>query len=257
MATAITSAWALLAVVLFAQAFVRLRRRGRVDHAGWDRALLFLAGLALVVGAVVPPLDEAAEERLSAHMLQHVLLADAGPALLLVALRGPLVFFLLPGAILAALARLRALRAFMRVLLRPKVSFVVWAAVIAAWHYPAAYEYALAHPGVHALEHATFLVAGFLVWTQLVDPARRGALTITGRIALAVALFAAGQILADVLIFSFEPLYGIYGDEGDQQLGGLVMMTEQALTLGTCVAFLLRAQRRGMVRPEAEHARAP
>jgi cytochrome c oxidase assembly factor CtaG len=201
-------------------------------------------GLALVVGALVPPLEEAAEERLSAHMLQHVLIADAGPALILVALRGPLVFFLIPGEVLAPLARLRALRAFLRFLLHTRVSFALWAVVIAVWHYPPAYEYALAHPAAHVLEHASFIAAGLLVWTQLVDPARRGELRIAGRLALAAALFVAGQILADILIFSFEPLYGVYGDEGDQQLAGLVMMTEQALTLGTCVAFLLRAQRR-------------
>ena len=37
-----------LAAVRFAQAFVRLRRR-RPDHAPWSRALLFAAGLALLV----------------------------------------------------------------------------------------------------------------------------------------------------------------------------------------------------------------
>jgi cytochrome c oxidase assembly factor CtaG len=213
-------------------------------------------GLALVVGALVPPLEEAAEERLSAHMLQHVLIADAGPALILVALRGPLVFFLIPGEALASLARLAGLRAFLRFLLRPRVSFALWAVVIAMWHYPPAYEYALAHPAAHVLEHASFIAAGFLVWTQLVDPARRGELRIAGRIALAAALFASGQILADVLIFSFEPLYGVYGDEADQRLAGLVMMAEQAVTLGTCVAFLVRAQRRDVVRREAEQTRA-
>lgn len=251
MATLLVAAWTLLAAVLFAQAFTRLRRRGRTDHAGWDRPLLFLAGLALVVGALVPPLEEAAEERLSAHMLQHVLLADSGPALLLVAVRGPLVVFLLPGAILGPLARFQPLRAFSRFLLRPGVSFAVWAAVIAAWHYPAAYEYALEHEPVHALEHASFLAAGLLVWTQLVDPARRGELRIAGRLALAAALFAAGQILADVLIFSFEPLYGVYGDEADQRLAGVVMMLEQALTLGTCAALLVWAQHQEVVRREA------
>ncbi|HJW68820.1 MAG TPA: hypothetical protein VJ829_05640, partial [Candidatus Binatia bacterium] len=39
---------AALAAVLFAQAFVRLRRR-RPDHAPWSRAVLFAAGLALLV----------------------------------------------------------------------------------------------------------------------------------------------------------------------------------------------------------------
>ncbi len=252
----VTAAWGLVALILFAQAFVRLRRRGRADHAGWDRALLFPAGLALVFGALVSPLEEAAGERLSAHMLQHVLIADAGPALILVALRGPLVFFLIPSEVLAPLARLGVVRAFLRFLLRPRVSFAFWGVVMAVWHYPPAYELALADPVAHALEHASLFAAGLLVWAQLVDPARRGKLRIPGRLALAAALFASGQILADVLIFSFEPLYGVYGDEGDQQLAGLVMMSVQALTLGTCVALLLRAQRREVGRREAEQVRA-
>jgi putative membrane protein len=216
---------------------VRLRRRGRV---AWDRAGLFAAGLALIAVALVSPLEEAAEERLSAHMLQHVLVGDAAPALLLVAVRGPLLFFLLPPGLLRPLARLRPLRVVLAFLGRPRAAFGVWALVMATWHVPAAYELALRHEAVHVLEHATFVIAGLVVWTQLVDPARRGELGIRGRLALAAALFASGQILADVLIFSFEPLYGVYGDEGDQQLAGLVMMAEQALTLGVFAAITLR-----------------
>ena len=49
-----------------------------------------------------------------------------------------------------------------------------------------------------------------------------------------------------MLVFSFTPLYpfyhGAYGISAltDQQLAGIVMMVEQLLTLGTCVALLLR-----------------
>src|SRR5436305_822481 len=37
----------LVALGLFGQAFWRLRQRGRTDHAGWDRAALFVLALAL------------------------------------------------------------------------------------------------------------------------------------------------------------------------------------------------------------------
>ena len=59
-------------------------------------------------------------------------------------------------------------------------------------------------------------------------------------------MFGAGQILTDVLVFSFTPLYpyyhGAYGLSAlaDQQISGIVMMGEQLLTLGLCVALLLR-----------------
>ncbi len=245
-----------LAFALFAQAFVRLRRRGRADHAPWSRPALFALALALLVLALLSPLDAVGEEYLlSGHMLQHVLVGDAAPALLLVALRGPLALFLLPAPVLGRLARLRPLRVALGFLLRPGASFAAWAAVFGAWHVPAAYQYVLTRQTAHDLEHATFLAAGLLVWAQLVDPARRGALSIAGRVRFAVALFAAGLVLADVLIFSFEPLYGAYAaqDErllglsplADQRLAGIVMMAEQTLTLGTCGAVLLRAYQRG------------
>ena len=51
------------------------------------------------------------------------------------------------------------------------------------------------------------------------DPARREELRRSGRIALAVALFACGQILSDVLIFSFDPLYPAYAGQDERLLG--------------------------------------
>src|SRR5215218_11031906 len=108
---------AVVAAVLFAQAFVRLRGR-RPDHAPWSRAALFAAGLALVVLPLVSPLDHIGdEELLSAHMLQHVLIGDAALALLVVAVRGPLLFFLLPPLVLRPLAAFRPLRGFLALLL--------------------------------------------------------------------------------------------------------------------------------------------
>jgi putative membrane protein len=241
---AIASAWetpvavllgAALALALFGQAFVRLRRRGRKDHAGWDRAALFALAVALGTLALISPLDYIGEEYLlSAHMLQHVIIGDLAVALAVVALRGPLTFFLLPAVVLGRLARLGWLRSGLRLVLNPKLAFALWAVVIAAWHVPAAYDYALTHQVVHDLEHLSFVLVGTLVWIQLIDPARRRDLGLTGKLALAIALFAAGQILADVLIFAMRPLYPSYADQPDrllglsplqdQRLAGLVMM---------------------------------
>jgi putative membrane protein len=251
-----------LAVALFLQAWIRLRRRGRKDLAGYDRLALFVVAVVLGTLALISPLDAIGEEYLlSAHMLEHVIIGDAAVALAIVALRGPLIFFLLPRFILSPLAGLRWLRGGLSFLLRPWVSFGVWAIVFAVWHYPPAYDSVLDNQTVHDLQHVTFVLAGVLVWTQLVDPARRSELRRSGRIALAVGVFACGQILSDVLIFSFDPLYPAYAaqDErllglsplADQQLAGIVMMVEQTITLGTCVALLLLASHRELIRREA------
>jgi putative membrane protein len=257
-----------VAVVLFAQAFVRLRRR-RPDLAPWSRPLLFAAGLVLLVLPLVSPLDAAGDEKLlSAHMLQHVLIGDAAPALLLVAVRGPLVFFLLPPAVLRPLAALRLLRAFLSALLRPLVSLALWTVTIMVWHVPALYDYAAGHPLVHGLEHASFVAAGTLAWTQLVDPARHERLRRPQRIFFALALLALTQPLVDYLLFGSaaypryvhqpERVFGL-SPLADQRLAGAVMMAEQLVALGTCVALLLRPYlrgRRGRIRGRAlSHAR--
>jgi putative membrane protein len=253
-----------LALVLFVQAFVRLRRR-RAEHAPWTRALLFASGLALLVVPVASPLDHVADEQLlSAHMLQHVLIGDAAPALLVTAVRGPLLFFLLPPALLRPLASFRPLRAFLSVLLRPLVSLGLWVVAIVAWHAPSAYDYAAAHPVVHDLEHVSFVIAGILAWTQLVDPARHGALRRPQRVFFALAMLALTQPLVDALLFSSSAAYPRYAEQPDrlfglspltdQRLAGVVMMVEQLLALGICVALLLRPylqERRGRLRGPA------
>jgi cytochrome c oxidase assembly factor CtaG len=242
---------ACVVAILFAQAVARLRRRGRADLAAWDRIALFAAGLGLTVFALVGPLDRLADDKLlSAHMGQHVLIGDLGPALMVIALRGPLLVFLLPAPVLAPLARSARVRAALGTLSRPRVAFSLWAANLAIWHVPYLYDLALAHQDLHDFEHVCWTFCGILVWTLLVDPGSHRRLSVGGRVALAAVLFAAGQILTDVLVFSFTPLYpayhGAYGISAltDQQISGIVMMVEQLLTLGTCVALLLRPRRR-------------
>jgi cytochrome c oxidase assembly factor CtaG len=243
-------ALAAVAVVCFVQGFLRLRRRGRADLAPWSRAALFALGLALLVLPLVSPLDELGDRYLlSAHMLQHVMIADVAPALILVALRGPLIFFAVPTALLAAAGHAAWLRRAAAWLFRPGPVLVIWALAFGIWHIPAAYDAAARSQLVHDLEHASFVIAGFLVWTLLIDPAGHHRASRGRRLAMIAALFAMGTIIADVLIFSLRPLYPAYADQAhrvfglsplhDQQLAGVVMNLDQILTLGVCAALLL------------------
>lgn len=187
-------------------------------------------------------------------MLQHVMIADLGVALALVAVRGPLSMFFLPRDLLAPLARRRALRHTLSFLLRPGVAVALWVGVLVAWHLPVLYDAALRHPAVHRIEHLSFVVVGALVWTLLIDPAGHGRLSVTGRIGLAVGLLWLGQMLAYVFVFSFNPYYDVYTEQPtrlfglsaltDQKVAGVVMMVEQLLTLGTALVLYLLAARR-------------
>ena len=241
---------AIAALLVFAHGFLRLRRRGRTDHASWRRAALFVAGIACATLPLVSPLGAAGDRYLmSAHMLEHMLVGDVAPALILLALRGPLLFFVVPAAVLRPVARSERVRATLAFLVRPGTSLAVWALVFAGWHVPALYDFALNHETAHQLEHASFVLAGFLVWTQLIDPARHGRLSLEQRLLVAGAVFGLGQVLSNVLLLSAHPLYSGYASQSerlfgwsplkDQQLAGIVMMGEQLATLGTCALILL------------------
>jgi len=143
--------FAAIAALLFLQAVVRLRRRGRADLAGWDRVALFAAGLGVTLFALVGPLDRIADEKLlSAHMAQHVLIGDLGPALMVTALRGPLLVFFLPAPILAPLARNARVRSVLGTLLRPRVAFGIW---VYAPSYPDPADYSPFLPGKLIADH--------------------------------------------------------------------------------------------------------
>src|SRR5262245_17318545 len=253
---------AAVALAFFAQGWRRLHAR-RPELAPWTRIPLFCAGVAIVVLGVVSPLDAIAEEYLqSAHMLQHVLIADLGVALALVAVRGPLSFFFLPRDLLAPLARARPLRRGLSFLLRPPVAVPLWVAVLVAWHIPFLYDAALRHPAVHRVEHLSFVLVGALVWALLIDPSGHRRLTVNERIGLALVLFWVGQLLAYPFVFGFDPYYDVYTEQRhrllglspltDQKLAGVVMMVEQALTLGTALVVLVLIARRGRTARRAE-----
>jgi cytochrome c oxidase assembly factor CtaG len=214
---------------------IRLRRRGR--RVGWDRIGLFALGLAATVFVLVGRMDAWADTHLAAHMAQHVVIGDAAVAAMVLAVRGPLLVFMLPAPVLVRVAKARA---FFGLLLRPRVAFSLWAGNLATWHVPYLYDAALHHQDLHDFEHVCWVVAGLLVWTLLIDPGSHRRLTVGGRIALAASMFACGQILADVLIFSFHPIYPAYPGRLDQQLAGVVMMAEQLVTLGVLAVALLR-----------------
>jgi putative membrane protein len=237
---------AALSVALYAQGFHRLRRRA--GRATWVGAALFTLGVAVGTLAIVSPLDELSDRLLAAHMSQHLLLGDVVPLLLVLGVRGPMTVFLLPRALLVRLAHKRRVVALVAQLLRPRVAFAAWFCSSLAWHLPAAYDLAVAHPAVHALEHVTFVFAGVLVWAQIIDPMRRGQLSEGARAAFAAAVLVAGMGLGEVLVV-LHPIYPHYVHVSDrpfdwtaaqdQARAGFVMMAEQLATLGVAAALLL------------------
>jgi cytochrome c oxidase assembly factor CtaG len=225
----IAAAAALLVSFLYTRRAHALARRGRGVPL-WRR-LSFYLGIAIVVAALISPLDAIGEEHLfSVHMAQHIALGEIAPLFVLVGLSGAILRPLL------APAPLRRLR----FLLNPLVALPLWALNLYGWHLPVFYEAALAHPPLHAVEHACFFTAGLLMWGALLEPLPGprwfGSAQKAGYVLVVRALGCA--ILGNVFIWAGTPFYPAYaaGEHAwgvapltDQQVGGAVMFIWGAL----------------------------
>ena len=182
-----------LAAALYALRTRSLARRGRSMPA-WRQACFYL-GLAVLLAALISPLDRIAETRVFyAHMIQHLTIGELAPLLLLLGLSGAM---LRPLLALPPAKRLRFL-------VLPLVALPIWALNLYAWHLPPLYELALASEPVHWLEHGMFFAAGMLMWGALIEPIPGPAWFGSGAKATYVlAVRALGcAILGNILIWS-------------------------------------------------------
>ena len=228
----------LVAAAAYGRRVVALRSRGRSTPA-WKLAC-FGGGLLVALLAFVSPIDTIGEERLFwVHMLQHVLLGDVAPLLVVLGLDGPLLRPLLavPGVVR------------LRVLGHPLVALPFWIASLALWHVPAFYDAALAHPALHALQHGCFFVFGALVWAALLEPLPGprwfGAWRKVGYL---VVMWFYSLALSSVFLWYNHPLYRPYIDAprtwgisplSDQRLGGGVMLLEGSIVMLAALVWLL------------------
>jgi cytochrome c oxidase assembly factor CtaG len=186
------------------------------DAAVNRRTAWFGAGLAAVAVAMAPPLEAATERRLSAHMVQHLMLMLAAAPLLATGLR--------PGP-----GFLDRHRFVARIVLNPVVVLTVFVGGFWMWHLPQLYDAALSNRLVHILEHGTFLGGSFLFWAVVLDTGPQRRLGLGATCGFVFAAMVTNIWLAAALTFSTTPLYTPYLTAGagaalaDQQLAGVVM----------------------------------
>src|SRR3954452_24638295 len=187
------------------------------------RPLFLGAGLAVLVAALLPPFDAAADEQLSVHMVQHLLIVLVAAPLLVAGAPIRLALRHLPRRGRDALVRVLHSR-LARVLGHPVVAWSVFAAVIVGTHVPAVYDLALRAPGLHACEHALYLWAALIFWAPLigVDPVPHRLSSIGGVLSMRTALLpmtvvAVWRLPADSVV------YHHYSSLSDQRNGAVVM----------------------------------
>ncbi|HWT22294.1 MAG TPA: cytochrome c oxidase assembly protein [Solirubrobacteraceae bacterium] len=263
-ATSVDAGWTFAPIVLLALAgyvalyvarWLTVRREGGARAASAWRLTSWCAGVLVLLVALISPVDRLGEQLATMHMVQHLLIADLAPILLILGLTR---WLLRP-----ATRRIHRIERAAGPLAHPVVGVVAYVGVMWLWHVPALYDAALEHPAVHVLEHLSFAAAGFLYWWFLLSPIRsRLRLSGMGPVAYMFSTKVLVGLLGIVLAFAPELLYDAYGTDGrrwgltpldDQHVAGLVMALEQSIVMGIALAWLFA---RMLAESEAEEQRA-
>jgi putative membrane protein len=228
-------------------------------------ALAFAGAMLALLAALVTPVDGLGEDYLfSAHMVQHVLLGDIAPLLLLLSLSRVILR--------PVTRRLVRVERALGPLASPVTGLVIWLGTMYLWHVPALYDAAAEHPLLHMVEHASFFAAGIALWWPLIQPVpmRRG---LTGMQPLGYIAAAKGGLAALGLFLAWSStahypwyedaprIWGLSAVE-DQNVAGVIMMVEQSLTLVLVMVWLFvrmlgRSEEDELRRERLEEAQVP
>ncbi|WEH42040.1 cytochrome c oxidase assembly protein [Streptomyces sp. AM 2-1-1] len=170
---AVPVALALLVLLALATGYLLAVRRTRRRNParGWSpwRSASFLAGLALLAVALLPPLGPAAHHDFSGHMAQHMLVGMYAPAALVLAAPVTLLLRTVPPAagrrVTAVLHTWPA-----EVVTHPAVALLLSTGTLAFLYFTPLYGAAMAHPAGHWLMLTHFLASGYLFAHAVAGP---------------------------------------------------------------------------------------
>ncbi len=211
-------------VALYIVGYLRLERtiaRGskRPGKIRKTRAFLFASGIAVLIIAVMSPIDFWSSEYLWVHMLQHVMLMVYAPPLIVLSAPWLVIYRGMPvswrrklGRTFLVSEKTSPLRAIGNFFMRPVVGFILFNFSMYFWHFPALLDLSERNSAVHYFSHFMFVASGMLLWIHLVDspPIKP---RITPEIKRIVPIFfttVASWILAMILGFVSKPFYSVY-----------------------------------------------
>jgi putative membrane protein len=226
-------------------------RAGRWRGIRRKHMAAFVLGLAVLVIALVSPLDRLGGTLLSAHMAQHGLLVTTAPVLLLLGKPAVAFAWALPAgwnrARIVAVAWRPVARAGLW-LSRPFPAAALHGLALWIWHAPALFDAAVEREWLHTLEHASFFGTALLFWRAILD-ARSGE-RVGLALAAAFATLMHGGLLGGLITMAPRPLYGSYLGRtelwgltalDDQHLAGLLMWVPMGLVyFGACLGLAAR-----------------
>jgi cytochrome c oxidase assembly factor CtaG len=235
----------LAAAVLYVRGFVPLARR-MPGRFAVTQLVAFIAGLAVLLIAASPPVDELSHSLLQAHMTQHLMLMLVAPPLLWIGAPVAPMLLGLPRPLRRRVARVLgtpAVRRLARLLAHPALGWTTFVIAFWSWHVPALFDLALRSDLWHHVEHVCFFATALLFWRPVILP--WPSRTLWPRWAMIPYLvFAEFQntTLAAILTFSDRVIYPSYESVSrpwsfsaleDQSIAGVIMWVPGS------VAFLL------------------
>jgi putative membrane protein len=242
----------ILALIGAAVLYTRMYRRAATrcspgSGPGAGHWLPYSAGLLTLAVALLSPLDTIGDSwLLSAHMMQHVLLSDIAPALLVLGLRSPVLpLGLSRRALMAVAPGGRSGRVLAR-LTSPWLAIPLWALATWIWAIPSVFDYTAQHSTIHAFEHATLFYTGLALWWLIIDPLPRARLRPNGeRLALLGFTRLASACVCLPLTWLSASEYSLYAGAprayglsaiNDQHLAGASMCFVEFLVFGIAFA---------------------
>jgi putative membrane protein len=162
-----------LLVLLYVRGCLHLRKVfSRIINLGHMAA--FIGGLVAIWVAVASPLAALDHELLSVHMVQHLLLMAVAPPLLLLGRPALPLLHGLPKRfvqdLMGPLLRWAPIRQLGKIVYHTVFCWIVATMTVIVWHLPSLFALGLHSAVWHEIQHASFLLAGFLFWWPVIQP---------------------------------------------------------------------------------------
>lgn len=256
-----TSTIAGLAVLaaLYLYAIGPMRRRlGIAERASAWQIVSFFSGLVVTFLALNGPIHDLSDYYLfSVHMVQHLILTQLMPPLLLLGT---------PGFALRPLLRHGWVRAAAGWLTKPAIAFSLYSVSFTGWHLQPAYDLMMRNHNVHIATHLQFMVTAVIAWWPILSPLREYPRLAYGAqmlylflIGLPMMVVAALITLAEVVLYPWyagSPRVWGLTPLDDQRLGGILMWVPGGMFYWVAMSFVyfawVRRERENDAREQAE-----
>lgn len=187
----------------------------------------FVLGVVLFAFSVgLPPLDDAATISLPLHMLQHTVIVFAGVLMGYSALKRGI------------LSRLRGTAL-------PGLGALAVLGLLAFWHLPLSWDAAILNPGIHAIEHLSFLTIGFMIGSLLLMLSDRSKVGL-----LLLGVFA--QLGYGWVLVTGMSVYSLYSLSQQSSLGVAMLLSGPFYSTG--VLYLVARNQRWFEEDQTRHA---